>query len=534
MPSGYCDRTCELCTHVMDVPQQKRSNLSPRLAREGMFFGSESLDDVDTKLRRAAAATPTLEPTPGPSLSPRPTATPTALPTLQPTVQPTAFPTSFPTLLPSAVPTLLPTSEPSRLPTLEPTVLPTQQPTAQPTISPVPTPLPTLNPTPGPSLSPWPTALPTLLPSATPTGWPSSAPTISPAPTPVPTPECATPGQYYDITTNSCEDCPAGRFANASTHSSARGHCEVCAAGSYSEAGHARCRACARGRYAEAAGAGACVVCSTGKIGPSRGLVSCERCAAGKFNDDFQMTDAARHDADDDCDDCGAGRYSAVDRARCVLCPGGTYVFNMSSCEYCTPGKYAPTAVTEDCIACAAGFATGEAIAATSCSACEAGKQAKPLSVDCTECDKGKASPPRSENCTKCPVGFYADVAGMASCVACAPGRASGIAPARAPGAGAPAPAAGPLLSGRYWVRFHGACWLPPVPPPGVRAGCSVRWLSQPGRVPAQSPGGVPSAQHPQRFHLPPDRPPTGPWHLPWYRLPRPARLASSKTGVMM
>ena len=77
MPSGYCDRTCELCTHVMDVPQQKRSNLSPRLAREGMFFGSESLDDVDTKLRRAAAATPTLEPTPGPSLSPRPTATPT-------------------------------------------------------------------------------------------------------------------------------------------------------------------------------------------------------------------------------------------------------------------------------------------------------------------------------------------------------------------------------------------------------------------------------------------------------------------------
>ena len=242
----------------------------------------------------------------------------------------------------------------------------------------------------------------------------------------MPTPECATPGQYYDITTNSCEDCPAGRFANASTHSSARGHCEVCAAGSYSEAGHARCRACARGRYAEAAGAGACVVCPTGKIGPSRGLVSCERCAAGKFNDDFQMIDAARHDADDDCDDCGAGRYSAVDRARCVLCPGGTYVFNMSSCEYCTPGKYAPTAVTEDCIACAAGFATGEAIAATSCSACEAGKQAKPLSVDCTECDKGKASPPRSENCTKCPVGFYADVAGMASCVACAPGRASG------------------------------------------------------------------------------------------------------------
>ena len=42
-----------------------------------MFFGSGSLDDVDTKLRRAAAATPTLEPTPGPSLSPRPTATPT-------------------------------------------------------------------------------------------------------------------------------------------------------------------------------------------------------------------------------------------------------------------------------------------------------------------------------------------------------------------------------------------------------------------------------------------------------------------------
>ena len=83
-------------------------------------------------------------------------------------------------------------------------------------------------------------------------------------------------------------------------------------------------------------------------------------------------------------------------------------------------------AVTDNCIPCSAGSATGRVLGAASCTACDGGKRSESLSVYCTNCESGTAAPTRSANCTKCPVGFYAHIEGLFSCIACAAGRASG------------------------------------------------------------------------------------------------------------
>jgi hypothetical protein len=150
----------------------------------------------------------------------------------------------------------------------------------------------------------------------------------------VPSPECAIPGKFFQASSNSCEDCPAGKFANATTHATARGSCEECPAGSFSGPGENRCWECERGRYATASGSSSCAVCPTGTIGVSRGLTVCVRCSVGKINDDLAMTDATLHDTADDCEGCGAGKFSSADRTECTACPSGTFVFNLSSCEY--------------------------------------------------------------------------------------------------------------------------------------------------------------------------------------------------------
>ena len=95
-------------------------------------------------------------------------------------------------------------------------------------------------------------------------------------------------------------------------------------------------------------------MCSIGRIAVARGLASCGRCSPGRINNDPYATDAGLHDAGSDCAPCPSGKFSSADGSSCIVCIEGTYVFNMSSCELCTAGKYAPTAVNDDCITCPA------------------------------------------------------------------------------------------------------------------------------------------------------------------------------------
>jgi hypothetical protein len=82
-------------------------------------------------------------------------------------------------------------------------------------------------------------------------------------------------------------------------------------------------------------------------------------------------------------------------RDSCESCGSGQYVLNASSCEYCEFGKYAPVALQDACLVCAAGSATGADLAATTCTDCSPGKSyalssQPPLYPEARECIKSK------------------------------------------------------------------------------------------------------------------------------------------------
>ena len=155
-------------------------------------------------------------------------------------------------------------------------------------------------------------------------------------------------------------------------------------------------------------------------------MSSCSRCPAGKINTDPYATDAGLHDAGSDCNPCPSGKFSSTDSSSCIVCPAGTYVFNMSSCEFCTSGRYAPTAVNDDCISCPAGLHTKVLLGASTCTACDAGTYSAALAVNCTLCNVGRSSLTQAPNCTKCIPGFHAAFEGSSSCSACAGGSSTG------------------------------------------------------------------------------------------------------------
>jgi len=68
------------------------------------------------------------------------------------------------------------------------------------------------------------------------------------------------------------------------------------------------------------------------------------------------------------CTSCPEGTLSSVDGTDCASCDPGQYANETSNaCYYCPEGRYAPTATTDNCIACSEGFATGITLAATTC-----------------------------------------------------------------------------------------------------------------------------------------------------------------------
>ena len=145
-------------------------------------------------------------------------------------------------------------------------------------------------------------------------------------------------GQYYVRSLGICLWCAAGKYSDAATLIESRGECAKCPLGTFSTTRASSCTGCPAGSYADSAGSTACTVCSIGRIltveGSDGASTFCERCPSGKVNDDPYARDAALHDTADDCEDCGAGKFSSADRTECTACPSGTFVFNLSSCEY--------------------------------------------------------------------------------------------------------------------------------------------------------------------------------------------------------
>ena len=80
----------------------------------------------------------------------------------------------------------------------------------------------------------------------------------------------------------------------------------------------------------------------------------------------------------DKCDDCDPGQY--LNRT-------------ISQCELCTSGRFAPTAVSDQCLECAAGSATGMPVMGqTLCSKCSSGLYSEGLAVNCSICPTGTYS----------------------------------------------------------------------------------------------------------------------------------------------
>jgi hypothetical protein len=200
-------------------------------------------------------------------------------------------------------------------------------------------------------------------------------------------------------------------------------YCKSCEVGRYqSNEGRWFCNRCEKGRYSSSVESLTCTICGKGRVAPRTGMTQCRYCRLGTYNDDGttnEGTDVTLHDSLEDCTACDAGKLSESTFDACYVCPGGTYVFNNSACVDCAMGKYAPTAVNNDCIACDIGFFTGTPTAATVCTACDAGTYSWGLAVNCTDCLAGKYSLTRSGNCTRCAPGFITPDEKSSSCTAC-------------------------------------------------------------------------------------------------------------------
>ena len=235
------------------------------------------------------------------------------------------------------------------------------------------------------------------------------------------------------------------------------GVCVACAAGAYKfTIGSASCSLCGRGTYSTSIAAvsdATCLdcpphsysghgsndinecSCNSGYIGPHGG--PCLACPTGTYRDATQV----------ECQNCGAGKYSATEgnsaESGCIPCAAGTFsiVFGANDsdvCQDCGPGKYAESAGNDDesdCIMCGAGKfsnATG-ADNSTSCQDCDPGKfsaaQGNDAETACVPCASGKYSvhPGATEEgaCVLCETGKYASTEGNWVCQPCQTGTYS-------------------------------------------------------------------------------------------------------------
>jgi hypothetical protein len=135
---------------------------------------------------------------------------------------------------------------------------------------------------------------------------------------------------------------------------------------------------------------------------------------------------------------------SSTDRSFCDDCEAGQYNID-NTCVDCEYGRYAPQALSGQCLACGQGFKTSAEIKATTCDGCDSGKYSKNLSSTCSPCLKGTYSSSRADHCTPCEVGKYAANESTGTCLACDAKTSSDEGSSSCP-----------LASPDYFINSHG------------------------------------------------------------------------------
>ena len=226
---------------------------------------------------------------------------------------------------------------------------------------------------------------------------------------------CNYTGFYRNLTTNSCERCPKGKYSDGSGFN---------------------CSPCPRGEYAPFIGMEECNHCiihslPDGESVPryltlqegSTSIDDCYRdCPAGKYGILGDMSSS--------CVSCPIDHYSSPGAAECPQCPpeegtngttGNTRCMNVGFYQSCSRGSAKNASLY--CEPCPIGNYEDEG----SCRDCEAGTYGTlPKQTECAQCPTGTYSEEQGASsnttCTKCPLGKYTPTQGSGKCIDCPPG----------------------------------------------------------------------------------------------------------------
>jgi hypothetical protein len=174
----------------------------------------------------------------------------------------------------------------------------------------------------------------------------------------------------------------------------------TCISGQYLDPSNNNCQYCIAGRYSI--------------IDSLPYPTQCTLCPAGTYNSGMGSSS---------CTTCAEGKLSHADRTYCGACGAGEYAYNNTECVECEYGKYAPQALTDNCLTCPAGSHTINESKATTCKSCVAGTYSNISSISCTSCNIGEHSGRGASACEKCSKGWYTYEVGSSSCEACDAGR---------------------------------------------------------------------------------------------------------------
>ena len=232
---------------------------------------------------------------------------------------------------------------------------------------------------------------------------------------------CFTCPVGYKSTGDTCTQCPIGTFSDTPGAL----ECSDCTVGMYGdEEGVSECKRCddtwsnclhdvvlcEPGKYANTRhGSGiystelgsTCEFCPYGKWNNLEGQASCIDCPSGTSISGVGMLYSTL------CTVCWLGQYSDTPSGKCEDCPPGKWSIStgMATCNDCSDGTgWSPTP---------AGASSGLLLLGPSVSVPES---------TCEECTPGKYAAGGME-CTDCPEGYYQDEAAASGCKGCGPGR---------------------------------------------------------------------------------------------------------------
>ena len=159
------------------------------------------------------------------------------------------------------------------------------------------------------------------------------------------------------------------------------------------------CEICIPGKYSNSVG-GICLDCNPGYANKDYESISCNKCEKGKFT---------------------TGKHTV----NCINCPAGFFIDleGHNQCKYCPKGKYSitSTSVSENnCLECGNGKFSD--VGKTICLFCEIGKWSKNR-IECVGCSSGKFSNSmgltNDNECKLCPIGKFNDINGLSSELDC-------------------------------------------------------------------------------------------------------------------